>query len=100
MPQLVKHIIALTNLYGMVSKEKVVELYNSHHQDQISLNPSLLALLRSLHTSTPTVIIETSDYPTYPPVSKGRDLRLTGPGTSGAGIGGNAIWRELDLMSS
>jgi len=35
-----------------------------------------------------------------PPVSKGRDLRLTGPGTSGAEIGGNALWRELVLMSS
>jgi len=38
MTQLVKYIIALTNLYGMVSKEKVVEIYNSHHQDQVSLS--------------------------------------------------------------
>ncbi len=38
MTQLVKYIIALTNLYGIVSKEKVVEIYNSHHQDQTSLS--------------------------------------------------------------
>ncbi len=38
MAELMKYIIALTNLYGMVSKEKVVEIYNSHHQDQASLS--------------------------------------------------------------
>jgi len=38
MNELIKYIIALTNLYGMVSKEKVVEIYNSHHQDQVTLN--------------------------------------------------------------
>lgn len=29
MNQLTKHIIALTNLYGMVYKDKVVEIYHS-----------------------------------------------------------------------
>ncbi len=29
MDQLTKYIVALTNLYGMVHKDKVVEIYNS-----------------------------------------------------------------------
>lgn len=38
MAELSKYIIAMTNLYGMVPKEKVVEIYNSHHQEQVSIN--------------------------------------------------------------
>lgn len=38
MNELMEYIIALTNLYGMVPKGKVVEIYNSHHQDQVTLN--------------------------------------------------------------
>jgi len=38
MVELTKYIIAMTNLYGMVPKEKVVEIYNSHHQEQVSIS--------------------------------------------------------------
>ena len=37
MSQLTQYIIALTNLYGMVHKDKVAEIYNSQNEDQISL---------------------------------------------------------------
>lgn len=37
MSELVKYIIALSNLYGMVSKELVVSIYNSQNEDQISI---------------------------------------------------------------
>ncbi len=37
MSQLTQYIISLSNLYGMVHKEKVVEIYNSQNKDQISL---------------------------------------------------------------
>lgn len=33
---LTKYIIALTNLYGMVSKEKIVEVYNLHNKEHIT----------------------------------------------------------------
>jgi len=36
MTKLIKYIIALSNLYGMVHKDKVVEIYNSQNKDQIS----------------------------------------------------------------
>lgn len=35
MSQLIQYIIALTNLYGMVHKDKVLEIYNSQNEDQI-----------------------------------------------------------------
>lgn len=35
MSQLIQYIIALTNLYGMVHKDKVVEIYNSQNEEQI-----------------------------------------------------------------
>ncbi len=38
MVELTKYIIAMTNLYGMVPKEKVVEIYNSYHKKQVSLS--------------------------------------------------------------
>lgn len=38
MNQLTKYIIALTNLYGMVHKDKVVEIYNEQNEDQININ--------------------------------------------------------------
>lgn len=31
------YVVALTNLYGIVSKEKVVEIFNLHNDDKISL---------------------------------------------------------------
>lgn len=37
MSQLTQYIIALTNHYGMVHKNKVAEIYNSQNEDQISL---------------------------------------------------------------
>jgi hypothetical protein len=37
MSQLIQYIIALSNLYGMVHKDKVVEIYNSQNEDQVSL---------------------------------------------------------------
>jgi preprotein translocase subunit SecA len=37
MSQLTQYIIALSNLYGMVHKDKVVEIYNSQNEDQVSL---------------------------------------------------------------
>ena len=33
-----KYIVSLTNLYGRVTKEKVVEIYNSQNDDQITLS--------------------------------------------------------------
>ena len=36
MEELKKYIIALTNLYGMVHKNKVVEIYNSQNEEQVS----------------------------------------------------------------
>jgi hypothetical protein len=36
MNQLIQYIIALTNLYGMVHKDKIVEIYNSQNEDQIN----------------------------------------------------------------
>ncbi len=37
MSQLTEYVIALSNLYGMVHKDKVVEIYNNQNKDQISL---------------------------------------------------------------
>ena len=37
MNQLKEYIIALTNLYGAVHKEKVMEIYNSQNKDRVSL---------------------------------------------------------------
>ena len=37
MNQLTQYIIALSNLYGMVHKDKVVEIYNNQNKDQIIL---------------------------------------------------------------
>lgn len=36
MDQLTHYIIALSNLYGMVPRDKVVEIYNSQNEDQIN----------------------------------------------------------------
>lgn len=36
MSQLTQYIIALTNLYGMVHKDEVAEIYNSQNEDQIN----------------------------------------------------------------
>ncbi|TYB32358.1 MAG: hypothetical protein FXF49_11930 [Flexistipes sinusarabici] len=36
MDQLTKYIVAMTNLYGIVHKDKVVEIYNSQNEEQIS----------------------------------------------------------------
>jgi len=38
MSQLTQYIIALTNLYGEVHKDKVVEIYNEQNEDQISVD--------------------------------------------------------------
>ncbi|WP_353894468.1 SEC-C metal-binding domain-containing protein [Proteinivorax hydrogeniformans] len=37
MRQLIRYIIALSNLYGMVHKDKVLEIYNSQNEDHVSL---------------------------------------------------------------
>ena len=37
MSQLTQYIIALSNLYGMVHTDKVVEIYNSQNDDKIDL---------------------------------------------------------------
>lgn len=37
MDQLIQYIIALTNLYGMVDKDKLVEVYNSQNENQVKL---------------------------------------------------------------
>lgn len=37
MNQLIQYVIALTNLYGMVHKDKVVEVYNSQNKNQVKL---------------------------------------------------------------
>lgn len=37
MTQLIEYIIALANLYGMVNKEIVVEIYNSQNEEQITM---------------------------------------------------------------
>lgn len=37
MGQLTQYIIALTNLYGIVHKSKIVEIYSSQNEDQINL---------------------------------------------------------------
>jgi len=34
--QITHYIIALTNLYGMVHKDKIVEIYNSQNEDQVT----------------------------------------------------------------
>lgn len=44
--QLIKYIIALSNLYGMVHKDKVVEIYNSQNEDQID-QADIKAILNS-----------------------------------------------------
>ncbi|MFA7575309.1 MAG: hypothetical protein WCY14_07440, partial [Arcobacteraceae bacterium] len=36
MTQLTKYIIALTNLYGIVHKDKVIEIYNNQNAEKIS----------------------------------------------------------------
>jgi len=36
MDQLTKYVVALTNLYGIVDKDKIVEIYNSQNEEQIS----------------------------------------------------------------
>lgn len=38
MSQLTQYIIALSNLYGMVHKDKVIEIYNSQNEDRVSLS--------------------------------------------------------------
>jgi len=37
MNQLIQYIIALSNLYGMVHKDKVVKIYNSQNENQVKL---------------------------------------------------------------
>lgn len=37
MTQLTNYIIALSNLYGMIHKDKVLEIYNSQNEDRVSL---------------------------------------------------------------
>ena len=37
MNQLTQYIIALSNLYGMIHKDKLIEIYNSQNEDQIGL---------------------------------------------------------------
>ncbi|SHI82560.1 SEC-C domain-containing protein [Parasporobacterium paucivorans] len=37
MNKLIKYIIALTNLYGLVHKNKVLEIYNSQNEDPITI---------------------------------------------------------------
>ncbi|NLY18482.1 MAG: hypothetical protein GX045_05960 [Clostridiaceae bacterium] len=38
MDLLIEYIIAMTNLYGMVSKEKAVEIYNSQNEDKVGID--------------------------------------------------------------
>lgn len=38
MNQLTQYIIALTNLYGMIHKGKVVEIYNDQNEESISIH--------------------------------------------------------------
>lgn len=35
--QLIQYIISLSNLHGMVHKDKVVEIYNSQNEEQVSI---------------------------------------------------------------
>lgn len=48
MSQLTQYIIALSNLYGMVHKDKVLEIYNSQNEDQVNI-----ADIENLLTSPP-----------------------------------------------
>ncbi|MFB1052250.1 YecA family protein [Paraliobacillus sp. JSM ZJ581] len=38
MNQLMQYIVALTNLYGIVDKDKTCEIYNSQNENRVSLN--------------------------------------------------------------
>lgn len=58
MSQLTQYIIALVNLYGMVHKSKVVEIYNSQNEVQINLNQ-----VESFYTEPLGELEETFIYP-------------------------------------
>ena len=38
MSRLTQYVIALTNLYGIAHKSKIVEIYNSQNEDQTNLS--------------------------------------------------------------
>lgn len=58
MSQLTQYIIALSNLYGMVHKDKVLEIYNSQNEDQVSLT-----YIEDLLTSPPEELEDAFIYP-------------------------------------
>ena len=58
MSQLTQYIIALSNFYGMVHKDKVLEIYNSQNEDQVNL-----ADIEDLLTSPPEELEDAFIYP-------------------------------------
>jgi hypothetical protein len=60
--QLTNYIIALTNLYGMVHKDKVVEIYNSQNEDQVSLADIELLLNNLTEELEDAFILTHKDY--------------------------------------
>lgn len=62
MSQLASYIIALTNLYGMVHKSKVVEIYNIQNEDQVSLSDIEEFLNKPTEKLKDTFILTHKDY--------------------------------------
>lgn len=55
-------IVALGNLYGMVHKDKVVEIYNKQNEDQIGLGDVKVILAKQDYTVGDSFIYAHGDY--------------------------------------
>lgn len=62
MNELIKYIIALSNLYGMVHNYKVVEIYNIQNEDQVSLVDVEAILNNSTEELEDAFILTHKDY--------------------------------------
>ena len=61
MSQLTKYVIALSNLYGMVHKDKVVEIYNNQNEDQIQQD-NVDSILSTPHELKDNYVLTHKDY--------------------------------------
>lgn len=62
MSQLTQYIISLSNLYGMVHKDKVVEIYNSQNEEQTSIIDVEKLLANPLQELEDAFIYPNQDY--------------------------------------
>ncbi len=74
--QLVLYIIALCNLYGMVHKSKVVEIFNSQNKEQISLQDVENLLEDPLEELEDAFILTHKDYFVHEAIMENDDFDL------------------------